>query len=138
MVIAWSRISSKVITHPPEAAEACRRRCENWKGRSSTFIPQMVDKRKQEGTGGRVTQRALHSHRREGACVTCTWTDGHPTDPHATKERHHVSHTTTGQKTGQSQTAPLSQSARTPRARLPPGATRCRGSPAGPRGPGAS
>jgi len=31
--------------------------------------------------------------------VTCAWTDGHPTDPHETKERHHVSHTTTGQKT---------------------------------------
>src|SRR5207245_2385577 len=56
----------------------------------------MVDKRKQAGIGGRVTQRALHSHRREGACVTCAWTDGHPTDPHETKERHHVSHTTTG------------------------------------------
>src|SRR4029434_7459019 len=48
MAIAWSRISSKVIAHPPEADEACRRRCGNWQGHTGVCIPHMVDKRKQE------------------------------------------------------------------------------------------
>src|SRR5262244_3572418 len=53
MVIAWSRISSKVIAHPPYADEGCRRQCENWQGRSGAFIPHVVDKRKQEVLGVR-------------------------------------------------------------------------------------
>src|SRR5260370_31301720 len=54
---------------------------------------------------GRVTQRALHSHRREGHVSRALGQTATAKDPHETKERHHVSHTTTGQKTGQSPTA---------------------------------
>src|SRR5262245_1797940 len=62
MAIAWSRISSKVIAHPPEADEACRRWCGNGRGRSGVLIPHLVTKRKQQVLGY-VTQRALHAHR---------------------------------------------------------------------------
>src|SRR6266705_1838802 len=48
MAIAWSRISSKVIAYPPSADAACKRRCGNLPGLSGAFIPQMVDRRKQE------------------------------------------------------------------------------------------
>src|SRR2546422_6222930 len=53
MAIAWSRISSKVIATPLYADAACRRRCEHGKGYSGTFIPHMVDRRKQEVLGAR-------------------------------------------------------------------------------------
>src|SRR5262249_1768399 len=39
MAIAWSRISSKVIAHPPYTNEACRRRCGNGKSRLDAYIP---------------------------------------------------------------------------------------------------
>src|SRR5574341_1122383 len=48
MAIAWSRISSKVMAHPPCADAVCRRRCGKEQGRSDAFIPHMVDQRKQE------------------------------------------------------------------------------------------
>src|SRR5215471_9631915 len=51
MAIAWSRISSKVIAHPPYTNKACRRRCGNGKSRLGACIPHMVDKRKQEVLG---------------------------------------------------------------------------------------
>src|SRR5215831_8483282 len=51
MAIAWSRISSKVIAHPPYVDAACRRRCGNGTGRSGAFIPHRVGKRKQEVLG---------------------------------------------------------------------------------------
>src|SRR5712691_467627 len=57
MAIAWSRISSKVIAHPPEPNEACRRRCGNGKGRSSVCIPHMAGKGKPE-----VRERVTHGH----------------------------------------------------------------------------
>src|SRR6266571_9092458 len=53
MVIAWSRISSKVITHPPEANAACGRRCGNGTGRSNACIPHRIDKGQQEVLGAR-------------------------------------------------------------------------------------
>jgi hypothetical protein len=45
MAIAWSRISSKVITHPPYADAASGRQYGNWTGRSGTCIPHVVDER---------------------------------------------------------------------------------------------
>src|SRR2546422_7888544 len=48
MAITWSRISSKVIAHPPYTNKVCRRWYENRKGYSGAFIPHIVDKRKQE------------------------------------------------------------------------------------------
>src|SRR6266849_7257072 len=51
MAIAWSRISSKVIAHPPYTNAACRRRCGTGKSHLGACIPQMVDKRKQEVLG---------------------------------------------------------------------------------------
>jgi hypothetical protein len=48
MAIAWSRISSKVIAHPPYADEACKRRCGNGTGLSGVCIPHMADRKKQE------------------------------------------------------------------------------------------
>src|SRR4029450_8272363 len=48
MAIAWSRISSKVIAHPPYADGAYRRRCRNKPSCSRPCIPHIVDKRKQE------------------------------------------------------------------------------------------
>src|SRR5215470_1945722 len=72
MASAWSRISSNVIAHPPEAEAACRRRCGNGKSRPGACIPHTVDKRKQE-VGACVTERAL---------VQTSTTQ----DPHDTKE----------------------------------------------------
>src|SRR5712691_7344135 len=68
MAMAWSRISSKVIAHPPEADEACRRRCGNGKGRVGVCIPHMVDKRKQEVLGARDAESTPHSQTRGGKC----------------------------------------------------------------------
>src|SRR5262245_35147562 len=53
MAVAWSRISSKVIAHPPWTDAACKRRCGNWQGHSGAVIPQRGDKRKQEVLGAR-------------------------------------------------------------------------------------
>src|SRR6266699_3434587 len=66
MAIAWSRISSKVIAYPPEADEACRRRCGNGKGRAGVCIPHMVDKRKQEVLGARDAAVTPLAQRRGG------------------------------------------------------------------------
>src|SRR5438046_2896607 len=46
-----SRISSKVIAHPPDADAACRSRWGNWQSHAGAVIPHMVDKRKQEVLG---------------------------------------------------------------------------------------
>src|SRR5215472_3933997 len=53
MAIAWSRISSKVIAHPPYTNEVCRRRCGNGTSHLGGMlgIPHMGDKRKQEVLG---------------------------------------------------------------------------------------
>src|ERR687887_1810402 len=67
MASAWSRISSKVIAHPPYADEACRRWCGNWQGYSGTFIPHIVDKRKQEVLG----EVTLFPQTRGGLCHAC-------------------------------------------------------------------
>src|SRR5213596_696285 len=68
MAIAWSRISSKVIAHPPYADAACRRRCGNWQGRSGVCIPHMVDKRKQEVLGAHDAEVTPFSPTRRGMC----------------------------------------------------------------------
>src|SRR6516165_3332511 len=44
MAIAWSRISSKVIAHPPDAEVACSRRCGNGKSRSGHLYRRWVTK----------------------------------------------------------------------------------------------
>src|SRR6516165_5232223 len=44
MAIAWSRISSKVIAHPPYAEAACSRRYGNWRGRSGSLYRRWVTK----------------------------------------------------------------------------------------------
>src|SRR5262249_36307272 len=85
MAIAWSRISSKVIAHPPEADEACRRWCGNGRGRSGVLIPHLVAKRKQQVLGY-VTQRALHAHRHAGHVSRARGQTSTAPDPHDTKE----------------------------------------------------
>src|SRR5215471_18604680 len=44
MAIAWSRISSKVIAHPPDAEAACSRRCGNGKSRLGSLYRTWVTK----------------------------------------------------------------------------------------------
>src|SRR6516165_6966210 len=44
MAIAWSRISSKVIAHPPDAEAASRRPCGNGKSRSGPLYRRWVTK----------------------------------------------------------------------------------------------
>src|SRR6516225_5821715 len=44
MAIAWSRISSKVIAHPPDAEAASRRPCGNGKSRSGSLYRRWVTK----------------------------------------------------------------------------------------------
>src|SRR5262249_48081212 len=82
MAIAWSRISSKVIVHPPEA---CRRRCGNWQGRLGVCIPQMAARRKREVRGARRSRdAALTATREEVSRVR-----GYPSrgiDPHEIQE----------------------------------------------------
>src|SRR5713101_4632809 len=73
MAIAWSRISSKVIAHPPYADAACRRRYGNGESRSGVCIPHMVDKRKQEVLGARDAKEAplspeSHTRHRRSPC----------------------------------------------------------------------
>src|SRR6266705_5265198 len=74
---------------------------------------------------GRVTQRALHTHRRAGAGGACAWADCHRTRPTRNEGAHRVSHATTHQTTGQSQTAPPPHSAGAPRTRPSPSTTGC-------------
>src|SRR5262245_58626146 len=100
MASAWSRISSKVIAHPPYADEACRRWCGNWNGYSGTFIPHIADKRKPEVLG----EVTLFPHMR-GACVPSAWTDYYRHRPTRKPGVHHVLHHTIRQTTHQSQTA---------------------------------
>src|SRR5215470_305150 len=66
MAMAWSRISSKVIAHPPEANVADRRRCGNWQGHIGVCIPHMVDKRKQEVLEARDTDVTAYAPTRGG------------------------------------------------------------------------
>src|SRR2546423_618250 len=70
MAIAWSRISSKVIaTTPLYADAACRRRCEHGKGYPGTFIPHLVDRRKQEVLGARDAAVTPCSQTQGGVCL---------------------------------------------------------------------
>src|SRR5215468_3015217 len=55
MAIAWSRISSKVIAHPPEAEAACTRRCGNGKRRSGSLYRRWVTKESRRS--GRAARR---------------------------------------------------------------------------------
>src|SRR5262249_12000160 len=48
MAIAWSRISSKVMTPPRLTDEACRRRCAHGHGHMGVCIPYKADRRKRE------------------------------------------------------------------------------------------
>ena len=84
MVIAQSRISSKVIAHPPMPM----RRAEDGVG-----IGQAVQAhayrtwltKESRKYWERVTQRSWRAYRREGACATCAWADT-PKDPHRNQE----------------------------------------------------
>src|SRR5262245_65995100 len=51
MAIAWSRISSKVIANPPSPCKVYKRRCGHCGGHQDTFVPHLIDKRKQEVLG---------------------------------------------------------------------------------------
>src|SRR5688500_5886194 len=82
MAIAWSRISSKVIAHPPEPHEACTRRCGNWRSCSGVCIPHMVDRRKQEVLG--VRDAALPEARGYGARTLGQTSPGNA--PHGAQE----------------------------------------------------
>src|SRR6516164_11731083 len=55
MAIAWSRISSKVIAHPPYAEAACTRRCGNGKRRSGSLYRRWVTK--ESSRGGSASRR---------------------------------------------------------------------------------
>src|SRR6267142_5029943 len=68
MAIAWSRISSKVIAHPPYTDATCRRRCGNGKSRLGACIPHRVDKRKQEVWGVRDGEGTARSQTRGDMC----------------------------------------------------------------------
>src|SRR5262245_38337958 len=48
MAIAWSRISSKVMTPPRLTDEVCRRRCAHGHGHMGVCIPYKADRRKRE------------------------------------------------------------------------------------------
>src|SRR6267143_6038461 len=106
MAIAWSRISSKVIAHPPEPNAACRRRCGNWRGRSDVCIPHMVDRRKQEVLGARDTAVTPLAQTRGGMWHVHV---GRllPPQIHTAPGVHHVLHHPTRQKTRESQKASL-------------------------------
>src|SRR6516162_3554281 len=54
MAIAWSRISSKVIAHPPYAEAACTRRCGNGKSRlGSLYRTWMTKESRRPGRASR-------------------------------------------------------------------------------------
>src|SRR5215510_4286610 len=114
MAIAWSRISSKVIAHPPYADAAYKRRCRNKTGRSDPCIPHIVDKRKQAVLEAHDAEVMPFSQIPGGMC------HGHlgrlrPPKPPRNTGAHHVSHHTIRQKTRQSQTASPPHSAGAPR-----------------------
>src|SRR6266581_1581946 len=71
MAMAWSRISSKVIAHPPFAEAAYRRRCGNGTGRSDACIPHRGNKRKQEVLGACDAEEMPFSQTRGGMCHVC-------------------------------------------------------------------
>src|SRR5438309_12086267 len=71
MAIAWSRISSKVITTPLYADATCSRRRGNGQIHSGAFIPQMGEKRKQEVLGARDAEVTLCAQTRGGMCHEC-------------------------------------------------------------------
>src|SRR2546421_10767167 len=100
MAIAWSRISSKVIAHPPSLHEACSRRCGNCQGRSGVLIPHMGGKRKPEVLGARYTG-SLSLAQTRGACVTCAWADCHRKTSARNEGAHHVPTHTIHEKTRQ-------------------------------------
>jgi hypothetical protein len=60
-------------------------------------------------------QRGRRAHRREGACVTCAWTDCHRQRSTRKPRVHHDRHHTMHQKTRESPTASPPQSAGAPR-----------------------
>src|SRR5262249_24055294 len=95
MAIAWSRISSKVIAHPPEPHAACSRRCGNGKNWSDICIPQMGDGRKEEVLGVSGRRGTTGHHPRSRDAIKCRGRKGllcrgthaeHSTLAH----RHHV------------------------------------------------
>src|SRR5712691_2436299 len=86
MAIAWSRISSKVIAHPPEPTEACRRRCRNWQGRSGVCIPHIADRRKQEVLGARDAAVTPLSQTRGGYVSRALGQTAITTDPRGIQE----------------------------------------------------
>src|SRR5215472_8580658 len=86
MAIAWSRISSKVIAHPPYADEAYRRPRGHWSSRADALIPYRGDKRKQEALerarhrdNAVLTDARRHVLQTLGQTVT-------PKDPHSAKD----------------------------------------------------
>src|SRR5882724_4720489 len=82
MAIAWSRISSKGITHPPYTNAACRRRRGNGTSRLGACIPHMVDKRKQEVLGEgmhRAGAQSVHGGQRRARRIR--WRLGLPWPP---------------------------------------------------------
>src|SRR4051812_879660 len=82
MAIAWSRISSKVIVHPPYAEAACSRRCAHRQSRSDVCIPHMVDRRKQEVLGVRDAAVTPLSQTRGGYVSRALGQTVIATDPH--------------------------------------------------------
>src|SRR5215831_9882414 len=85
MAIAWSRISSKVIAHPPYADAACRRRCGNGTGCSGAFIPHMVDQRKPQVLGVHdadvMPSSQTHTESRSAPCLQATETPKNTSKP---------------------------------------------------------
>src|SRR5687768_5397718 len=112
MAIAWSRISSNVIANPPSPCKADRRRCGHCGGRQDPFVPHTLDKRKQEVLGARDACTSLNRK-------SPIWSEGAHDDSQQTIRR----------KPGQSQTAPVAQSACASSARSATSATSCRGPP---------
>src|SRR5262249_24236155 len=81
MAMAWSRISSKVITYPFEADAACRRRCGHWQGHSGVCIPHIVDKRKGEILGAHDAAMTPLAQMRGGLCHGCLGRQQSPKPP---------------------------------------------------------
>src|SRR5262245_8206096 len=113
MVMAWSRISSKVIAHPPEADEACSRRCGNRKSRSDVCIPHMIDKRKQAILGARDAEVTPFSQTPGDMCHGRLGRQQSP-QTHLEPGVHHVPRPTTYQETRESQEVSSPQSTGAP------------------------
>src|SRR5215471_18287857 len=73
MAIAWSRISSKVIAHPPYADTACSRRYGNWQSRSGSLYRRWVTK---ESRRPGSTARRRDTLRADGAGDTRAASEG--------------------------------------------------------------